>query len=418
MAVLTVGTGGEFNSISDAVAASHDGDVIKVQAGTYTDDCLTVNSRVTIEGVGGMVHLLGTQTPPNGKGLITASADLTIENFELSGAADQWSPTDGNISAIRDQSGNLVVENCYIHDNQEGILAGDDLNGSVVIDHTEIANNGSDGLTHNVYINNVGRVVLSNSYIHDALFGGTEFRSRGPNTTIINNRIFDNQSEANYIIDVPSGGNVVIQDNVLQKTATPDNDALIDWGGSVVVPFHDSSSLDLTNNVIVNDDTARLSLAILNASYLNNAAGQIVTAHSEREPVFWRADHQRQQPGHLRVGQYVPEPGRSPATGHITPLDGAHERLGSVGGSGGRSAHHSVSQSDGRGDELTVTDTVGHNTIMGGSGGTLATLSGVWDTVVTASGAADTVSAWVLTRWCRAPARMYSISQVFATWSW
>ena len=36
MAVLTVGTGGEFNSISDAVAASHDGDVIKVQAGTYT----------------------------------------------------------------------------------------------------------------------------------------------------------------------------------------------------------------------------------------------------------------------------------------------------------------------------------------------------------------------------------------------
>ena len=43
--------------------------------------------------------------------------------------------------------------------------------------------------------------------------------------------------------------------------------------------------------------------------------------------------------------------------------------------------------------KLTVTDTVGHNTIIGGSGGTLATLSGVWDTVVTASGAADTVSA-------------------------
>ena len=153
--------------------ASHDGDVIKVQAGTYTDDFLTVNSRVTIEGVGGMVNLVGTQTPPNGKGIIVTNADLTLENFEISGGVDQWSPVDGNICAIRDQSGNLVVENCYIHDNQEGILASADLDGSVTIDHSEIAFNGSDGLTHNVYIDDVGKVVLSNSYIHDALGGGT-----------------------------------------------------------------------------------------------------------------------------------------------------------------------------------------------------------------------------------------------------
>ena len=70
MSVLTVGAGGEFKTIADAVSSSHDGDVIKVQAGTYTNDFLTINAKVTIEGVGGMVRLVATQPPPNGKALI------------------------------------------------------------------------------------------------------------------------------------------------------------------------------------------------------------------------------------------------------------------------------------------------------------------------------------------------------------
>ena len=43
-----------------------------------------------------------------------------------------------------------------------------------------------------------------------------------------------------------------------------------------MVPFHDNSSLDLTNNTIINHDTSRISLAILNDSYLNNPTDQIV----------------------------------------------------------------------------------------------------------------------------------------------
>ena len=52
MATLTVGQGQQFSTIAAAVAASHDGDVIAVQAGTYTNDFATINDKITIEGVG------------------------------------------------------------------------------------------------------------------------------------------------------------------------------------------------------------------------------------------------------------------------------------------------------------------------------------------------------------------------------
>ncbi|MDB5446641.1 MAG: putative calcium-binding protein, partial [Phenylobacterium sp.] len=38
MATLTVGQGQQYATISAAVAASHDGDLLQVQAGTYTND--------------------------------------------------------------------------------------------------------------------------------------------------------------------------------------------------------------------------------------------------------------------------------------------------------------------------------------------------------------------------------------------
>src|SRR5271165_5793843 len=74
--VLTVGVGKEFATISEAIAAAHDNDVIAVDAGTYvdtsnwTDHNIITAANVTIEGVGGMVHYeMGPQGLANGKGL-------------------------------------------------------------------------------------------------------------------------------------------------------------------------------------------------------------------------------------------------------------------------------------------------------------------------------------------------------------
>jgi hypothetical protein len=62
MATLTVGTGSgfEYSTLAGAIAASQDGDVIQVQAGTYTNDFAAITTSITIEGVGGMVNLVAT----------------------------------------------------------------------------------------------------------------------------------------------------------------------------------------------------------------------------------------------------------------------------------------------------------------------------------------------------------------------
>ncbi|MDR3471157.1 MAG: hypothetical protein P4M09_05655 [Devosia sp.] len=70
MAVLTVGAGGEFQTISAAVAAAQDGDQVEVAAGTYTNNVPTITSSITLEAVGGMVTIVATEPPPNGKAII------------------------------------------------------------------------------------------------------------------------------------------------------------------------------------------------------------------------------------------------------------------------------------------------------------------------------------------------------------
>lgn len=168
MAVLTVGSGKQYSKIADAVKASNAGDVIEVQAGTYSNDYFLVDHALTIKGVGGMVKLTSSGDIPNGKGIIQTKSNLTIENFEISGAE----VTSHNGAGIRYLSGNLVVKNCYFHDNENGILGSASAGGTITIDNSEFARNGyGDGYTHGIYIGHIASVTVTDSYFHDTKVG-------------------------------------------------------------------------------------------------------------------------------------------------------------------------------------------------------------------------------------------------------
>ena len=119
MATLNVGAGQAYATLSAAVGASRDGDVIAVQAGTYVNDFATISKDITIVGVGGMANFVATVAPPNGKGILVTQSDVTIQNLSFSGAA----VADGNGAGIRYEGGNLVIIDSYFHDNQDGLLA-------------------------------------------------------------------------------------------------------------------------------------------------------------------------------------------------------------------------------------------------------------------------------------------------------
>ena len=169
---------------------------------------------------------------PNGKGILIINSnatayDVTINNFAFSGAK----VADHNGAGIRHQAGNLVLNNCYFHDNEDGLLSGN--LGTVTINNSEFAYNGyGDGQSHNLYVGYISSLTINNSYFHDANVGH-EIKSRALSTTITNSRIYDGPTgTASYSIDLPDGGNALIQNNVIEQGPLSQNrNNYRLWGG-------------------------------------------------------------------------------------------------------------------------------------------------------------------------------------------
>ena len=83
-----------------------------MKAGTYINDFATITTKITVEGVGGMVNLVATM-PPNGKAILVTTTDVTLDHLSFSGAA----VADGNGAGVRYQDGNLIVNNCLFTNN-------------------------------------------------------------------------------------------------------------------------------------------------------------------------------------------------------------------------------------------------------------------------------------------------------------
>jgi len=247
MTTLTVGQGQQFSTISAAVAASHDGDVIQVQAGTYVNDFAEIRTKITLEGVGGMVRMQATGAIPNDKGILVVDTDATIDHFEFSGAAG----ASGNAAGIRYQGGALTVTNSYFHDNQNGLLANPSASGTITIRDSEFAHNGSgDGYTHNLYVGDIAKLSVQDSYFHDAVVGH-QIKSRAEVTEISNTRIFDNSGSSSYSIDLPNGGRATLTGNVIEQGPNGGNPNIVAFGEEG--GLHAGSALTLSGNTVIND---------------------------------------------------------------------------------------------------------------------------------------------------------------------
>jgi hypothetical protein len=262
MAVLSVGLGKTYSTISAAIAASNNGDTINVDAGTYTNDYASITKNITLQGVGGMVKLVSTGLIPNGKGIFIINSNVTINNFEFSGAQ----VADNNGAGIRFESGNLVLNDCYFHDNQNGLLTNAIATSTLTINSSEFAYNGiGDGQTHNLYVGSIGSLTIDSSYFHDAN-EGHEIKSRALSTTITNSRIYDLNGTSSLSIDLPNGGNTLIQNNVIEQGPYSDNNKIINYGEEAgVTGLNPGTSFVITGNTILNDRPSS-PLAVWNAT--------------------------------------------------------------------------------------------------------------------------------------------------------
>ncbi len=184
---------------------------------------------------------------PTARPFSTSTATLPSRTLSFSGAIDAAN----NGAGVRYEAGNLVIDDSYFHDNQDGLLSAASPTGTITINNSEFTHNGrGDGYTHNLYVGAIAQLTVTNSLFQDAVLGH-EIKSRALNNSITNNRIEDLTGNASYSIDLPNGGVDNVSGNVIEKGANAPNQTIIHFGGEGT-PYA-NSSLTVSGNTIVND---------------------------------------------------------------------------------------------------------------------------------------------------------------------
>ncbi len=223
--VLEVGSSRVLTLPSQAAAAARDGDTVLIDAGDYPDACRWTANGLLIRGVGGLAHVRDRTT--GGKAIwVIGGNNTTVEWIEFSGATVQ----DRNGAGIRQEGSTLTLRHCFFHDNENGILAGDNAQSRILIENCEFARNGyGDGYSHNMYINHVAEFTIRYSFVHRAKVGHN-VKSRALRTFILCNCITSGDGSTSREIDLPNGGLAVVAGNVISHTNSAQNSNLLGYG--------------------------------------------------------------------------------------------------------------------------------------------------------------------------------------------
>ena len=185
-------------------------------------------NNLLIRGSGGLPVLKAESFSVTQKAIfVTQGNDITIENIHFTNAK----VLDANGAGIRSEGVNLTVRSCTFTYNEDGILAGDKANCTILIEYCVFGFNGhGDGYSHNLYINHVQKFIFQHNYTHDCTVGHL-LKSRAYETYILYNR-FDSPGgyDPSREIDLPNGGQVVILGNIIRQTVNDQNSNIIGYG--------------------------------------------------------------------------------------------------------------------------------------------------------------------------------------------
>jgi hypothetical protein len=218
---LSVGPARVLKVPSQAATIAADGDTVRIDPGTYADCAVWRASGLVIEATGPGVVIAGKTCAQKGI-FITLGADITIRGITFANASVIWH----NGAGIRAAGANLTVEHSRFLNNENGILAGGGADSVLRISDSTFIGNGAciDACAHGVY---AGAPIYLLDIEH-CVFLETKtahhIKSRALNTVIRDNRIEDGpKGTSSYLIDIPNGGNVLIQGNTMEKGAHSEN---------------------------------------------------------------------------------------------------------------------------------------------------------------------------------------------------
>ena len=244
------------------------------------NEVCNIGKSIKLLGVGTLRPLLTRQNsaPVSAShGFLRPTAGyFTAENIEFSNAkcADNCQPIWGE--AVLPQ---VTIKNCYFHDNDNGLLTGNDTRSSelrtnnILIENSEFSHNGrGDGNTHNVYIGESYSLTFRYNFSHDS-YGGQLLKSRAGINYVTYNNFVDSigsnypttQGWSNQELDFSNGGRVYVIGNVIRQgenyypaNASPPNSNLLTFyaeGPTYTATPNIYQQLYVINNTFVNART-------------------------------------------------------------------------------------------------------------------------------------------------------------------
>ena len=218
---LFVGPGQILRVPSQAATVAKDGDRVVIAPGVYADCAIWKPSRLTIEASGPGVVLVSRICAFQGIFVIEGRG-TTIRGLTFANAIAPY----GNAAGIKLLGADLTVENSRFANNQNGILAGGPPDSVVRVTASLFEGNGSciGACAHAIYVGapiallDVTMSRFSNTRI------AHHIKSRARTTIVLGNLIEDGPSgTSSYLIETPSGGDLLVQANLLHKGRFSDN---------------------------------------------------------------------------------------------------------------------------------------------------------------------------------------------------
>lgn len=247
--ILRVGRGRAIDSIAKAARLASTSSVIEVEAGDYLGDvAVWQQDGLTIRAVGGRVRLVALGASAEGKGIWVVRAEgMLIEGFDFEGAA----VPSRNGAGIRFDRGSLLVRDCTFKRNEMGFLTNNDPSSVLEIDNCEFSHNHRpDGHNHNLYVGQIAKLTVKNSYFHHAHTGHL-LKSRAAENYIVNNQITDEVGgTASYELEFPNGGIAHVQGNLIAQNTSTENEHLVSFGAEGYK--WPRNEIHLENNTLVN----------------------------------------------------------------------------------------------------------------------------------------------------------------------
>ena len=217
-ATLFVGPDATLKTPSAAAAEAVDGDTVEIAPGEYFDCAIWRASNLTIEGTGPGVVL--TDKPCEGKAaFIIRGNAVTLRNLTFT----RIRVPDQNGAGIRAEGRDLTVEHSRFINNQLGILAGAAMPGTIVVRDCEFADNGARDAgsgTADLLIGRVLRLRVEASHLHGGK-GGAAITSDAVRTELAGNHIDAGAGTPPYVVGVPGGGSLVMDDNTITLASAP-----------------------------------------------------------------------------------------------------------------------------------------------------------------------------------------------------